>query len=88
MDTQVVFYEVPNMVGVDTEIVIEAVEVQSTEHQRYLFSISSSLRGVFIMDETMEIQEHQQAEDDIYRTMFADYPDIVGVDHSYVKCST
>ncbi len=50
------------------------------KHQRYLFSISSSLRGVFIMDETMEIQEHQQAEDDIYRTMFADYPDIVGVD--------
>ena len=32
------------------------------------------------MDETMEIQEHQQAEDDIYRTMFVDYPDIVGVD--------
>ena len=32
------------------------------------------------MDETIEIQEHQQAEDDIYRTMFADYPDIVGVD--------
>ena len=32
------------------------------------------------MDETVEIQEHQQAEDDIYRTMFADYPDIVGVD--------
>jgi len=50
------------------------------KHQRYLFSISSSLRGVFIMDETIEIQEHQQAEDDIYRTMFADYPDIVGVD--------
>ena len=50
------------------------------KHQRYLFSISSSLRGVIIMDETMEILEHQQAEDDIYRTMFADYPDIVGVD--------
>jgi len=50
------------------------------KHQRYLFSISSSLRGVIIMDETMEIQEHQQAEDDVYRTMFADYPDIVGVD--------
>ena len=50
------------------------------KHKRYLFSISSSLRGVFIIDETMEIQEHQQAEDDIYRTMFADYPDIVGVD--------
>lgn len=32
------------------------------------------------MDENIEIQEHQQAEDDIYRTMFADYPDIVGVD--------
>ena len=32
------------------------------------------------MDETLEIQEHQQAEADIYRTMFADYPDIVGVD--------
>lgn len=32
------------------------------------------------MDETMEIQEHQQAEDDVYRTMFADYPDIVDVD--------
>lgn len=28
----------------------------------------------------MEIQEHQQTEDDIYRTMFADYPDIVGAD--------
>ena len=45
-----------------------------------MFSISSSVRGVFIMDETMEIQESQQAEDDVYRTMFADYPDIVGVD--------
>ena len=32
------------------------------------------------MDETMEIQESQQAEDDVYGTMFADYPDIVGVD--------
>ncbi|WP_418847272.1 helix-turn-helix domain-containing protein, partial [Ruminococcus sp.] len=42
--------------------------------------ISSSLRGVFIMDETVEVQEHQQAEDDVYRTMFAEYPDIVGVD--------
>ncbi|WP_419577821.1 helix-turn-helix domain-containing protein, partial [Ruminococcus sp.] len=41
---------------------------------------SSSLRGVFIMDETVEVQEHQQAEDDVYRTMFAEYPDIVGVD--------
>ncbi|WP_418834443.1 helix-turn-helix domain-containing protein [Ruminococcus sp.] len=50
------------------------------KHQRYLFSISSSLRGVFIMDETVEVQEHQQAEDDVYRTMFAEYPDIVGVD--------
>mgnify|MGYP003255162160 CR=1 FL=1 len=46
------------------------------KHQRYLFSISSSLRGVFIMDETVEVQEHQQAEDDVYRTMFAEYPDI------------
>ena len=50
------------------------------KHQRYLFSISSSLRGVFIFDETVEVQEHQQAEDDVYRTMFAEYPDIVGVD--------
>ena len=50
------------------------------KHQRYLFSISSSLRGVFIMDETVEVQEHQQAEDDVYRTMFAEYPDIVSVD--------
>lgn len=32
------------------------------------------------MDETVEVQEHQQAEDDVYRTMFAEYPDIVGVD--------
>ena len=31
------------------------------------------------MDETMEVQESQQTEDDVYRTMFADYPDIVGV---------
>ena len=45
-----------------------------------MFSISSSVRGVFIMDETMEVQESQQTEDDVYRTMFADYPDIVGVD--------
>ena len=32
------------------------------------------------MDETVEVQEHQQAEDDVNRTMFAEYPDIVGVD--------
>ena len=32
------------------------------------------------MDETMEVQVCQPAEDDVYRTMFADYPDIVGVD--------
>ena len=32
------------------------------------------------MDETMEVQESQQTEDDVYRTMFADYPVIVGVD--------
>ena len=32
------------------------------------------------MDETVEVQEHQQAEDDVYRTMFAENPDIVGVD--------
>ncbi|WP_419513396.1 hypothetical protein, partial [Hominenteromicrobium sp.] len=32
----------------------------------------------FIMDQTVEVQEHQQAEDDVYRTMFAEYPDIVG----------
>jgi excisionase family DNA binding protein len=50
------------------------------KHQRYLFSISSSVRGVFIMDETMEVQERQQAENDVYRTMFADYPDIVNAE--------
>lgn len=32
------------------------------------------------MDENTEIQECQQAENDVYRTMFADYPDIVGVE--------
>ena len=32
------------------------------------------------MDETMEVQEHQRAESDVYRTMFADYPDIVNAE--------
>ena len=32
------------------------------------------------MDETMEVQERQQSESDVYRTMFADYPDIVNAE--------
>ncbi len=31
------------------------------------------------MDENIEVQECRQAEPDVYRTMFADYPDIVNV---------
>ena len=43
-----------------------------------MFSISSSMRGVIAMDEITEVQE--QPTDDVYHLMFANYPDIVGVD--------
>lgn len=32
------------------------------------------------MDEIIETQEERQMGDDVYRTMFADYPDIVGAE--------
>ena len=32
------------------------------------------------MDEIIEISEENQQTEDVYKTMFADYPDIVGVE--------
>jgi excisionase family DNA binding protein len=38
------------------------------------------MKGVIQMDELIEISEENQQTEDVYKTMFADYPDIVGAE--------
>jgi excisionase family DNA binding protein len=38
------------------------------------------MKGVIPMDKIIEISEENQQTEDVYKTMFADYPDIVGAE--------